>query len=563
MHFTGALTKPDTVCPGEFKQWIEILRGKAFKLKHGYFVTKQPSQDQLVKGITHAEARRDESEFFAKNEPWATELSDMSHRFGTVSLTKFLAQKLGETIRLRLPGIVETIQREAEIVQAELDRFPPPAIDNHFHLIQTLITKFASMAGEYLQGGHGVEKNRLQMSFKHNARELGRSLDSLVPKIECCKVDEEKNEYETPRGVHHEESPCSIRDTSSLVISLLDDGDDDYWNKSTPTLTPKKSVHQMSSGGSGEGSRPSTHDSSQKHSRADPEGPQLGPNTYSLMQINKIMEFNAGGQIPHQVDSKAIEYLARRALKSWENSIHGYLDACQKQLLSVIHAVFVRKFDQYKKTPLHKQSYHILQDFLDRRFEMQVDNVMNRLYKLEKDQIATLNESGFKVMKAKHHQHLVEVRARNREEQRESKRRKLSADATLSAKKRATEEKKLQQEEREQGLGNDQYAKEIELVAEVRAYYELATRRFVDNIFISVWGEWVNIVRLGLAEELWTGLGFEEEDGEGNSPLAISNISPSPLSSTLLPHSIGLELRSLVKYVDSPFKVPGIAGGGP
>ena len=523
MYFTGALTKPDTVCPGEFKQWIEILRGKAHKLKHGYFVTKQPSQDQLIKGITHAEARRDESEFFAKNEPWATELSDMSHRFGTVSLTKFLAQKLGETIRLRLPGIVETIRAQAENVQAELDSFPPPAIDNHFHLIQTLITKFASMAGEYLQVGHGVEKNRLQVNFKHNARELGRSLDSLIPKIESCKMDEEKYGYETSRNVYLEESPCSIRDTSSLVISLLDDdGDDDYWKKGVPTVTPKKPVHQPSSGGNGESSRPSTHDSSQKHLRADLEGAQLGPNTYTLMQINKIMEFNAGGQIPHQVDSKAIEYLARRALKAWENSIHGYLDACQKQLLSVTHAVFIRKFDQYKKTPLHKQSYHILRDFLDRCFETQVDNVINRLYKIERDQIATLNESGFKVMKAKHHQHLLEIRARSREEQRESKRRKLNADATLSAKKRSAEEKKLQLEEKEQNLGNDHYAKEIELVAEVRAYYELATRRFVDNIFMSVWGEWINMVRLGLAEELWTGLGFKEEGGEGNFPLAIS-----------------------------------------
>lgn len=416
----------------------------------------------------------------------------MSHRFGTVSLTKFLAQKLGENIRLRLPGIVSTIRAQAENVQAELDSIPPPAVDNHFHLIQTLITKFASMAGEYLQGGHGVEKNRLQMSFKHNARELGRSLDSLIPKIECCKMDEEKH-------THHEEFPGSIRDTSGLVISLLDDGDDDYWKKGTPTVTPKNP----------------------KHIRADSE--QLGPNTYTLIQISKIMELNAGGQIPHQADSKAIEYLVRRALKAWENNIHGYLNTCQKQLLSVIHAVFVRKFDQYKKTPLHKQSCHILQDFLERRFEIQVDNVINRLYKLEKDQIATLNESGFKVMKAKHHQHLLEIRARNREEQRESKRRKLNADATLSTKKRAAEEKKLLLEEKEQSLGNDHYTKEIELVAEVRAYYELATRRFVDNIFMSVWGEWVNVARLGLAEELWTGLGFEEEDGESNFPLAISS----------------------------------------
>lgn len=506
--FVGALTKPDTVCSGEFQQWIDILRGKAHKLKHGYFVTKQPSQDQLVRGITHAEARRAEGEFFANNEPWATELKDMSDRFGTVALTKFLAQKLGETIRLRLPGIVETIRMQAEAVQTELDSLPPPAADNHFYLIQTLLMKFATTAGEYIQGGHRPERNRLQMGLKQNARELGKALDSLMPRIQWFRTAEEES-YARVATVYRDDSPSPRKGLSSLVISLLDeDSDQDFsWDKNSDPVSPAKATRKSGAGGAGGVS--STPSSSKKRARAQDALPAT--NVYTLTQINKIIESNAGGQIPDQVDSKAVEHLAKRALSSWDSSIREFLDASHKQLLSIIHSVFVKKFQRYQKTPLYTQAYRILENFLTRCFEEQVDNVIYRIYKLEKEQIATLNEAAFKTIKSKHHENLLEARARNREEQRDIKRRKFQ-EANLTSRKRAAEEKKLSQEERDP---SDQYANEIELVAGVRAYYELASSRFVDNVFMSVLGEWVKTVKVEMGEELWTGLGFNEENGEG------------------------------------------------
>src|SRR5690606_27003997 len=131
--------KPDTVPRGEHTQWLSILRGKAHKLSHGYFVTKQPSQEQLDSGISHAEARRLEAEFFRTTEPWATELRDLSHRFGTVHLTQYLSQQLAQQIHQRLPDIVRRIQTEHEAVTSELDQLQPaPHGDNNnqFFVIQ-------------------------------------------------------------------------------------------------------------------------------------------------------------------------------------------------------------------------------------------------------------------------------------------------------------------------------------------------------------------------------------------------------------------------------------------
>lgn len=95
------MTKPDTVGPGEYDQWVNILRGNSHRLKHGYFVTKQPNQEQLNQSIDHAQARAQEAEFFTKSEPWATDLQDLKHRFGTQALQSYLAKELGELIKKR------------------------------------------------------------------------------------------------------------------------------------------------------------------------------------------------------------------------------------------------------------------------------------------------------------------------------------------------------------------------------------------------------------------------------------------------------------------------------
>lgn len=77
----GALTKPDTVNKGEYDQWIRILRGQEHRLPHGYFVTKQLSQTQLMDGFTHEQAREYERQFFETMEPWSYELQDLSNRY--------------------------------------------------------------------------------------------------------------------------------------------------------------------------------------------------------------------------------------------------------------------------------------------------------------------------------------------------------------------------------------------------------------------------------------------------------------------------------------------------
>lgn len=52
-------------------EYEKILQGKSHVVGHGYFVTKQPGEDSSLQGPNyHAQARKEESEFFDSEYLW-------------------------------------------------------------------------------------------------------------------------------------------------------------------------------------------------------------------------------------------------------------------------------------------------------------------------------------------------------------------------------------------------------------------------------------------------------------------------------------------------------------
>lgn len=94
----GCLTKPDRLMDDEsLTQWIQILRGESFQLGHGYYVIKN-NKDPLV---DHATARREEAEFFTREEPWTGLLQPFNKQFGTLQLQGALSDLLTSQIQKR------------------------------------------------------------------------------------------------------------------------------------------------------------------------------------------------------------------------------------------------------------------------------------------------------------------------------------------------------------------------------------------------------------------------------------------------------------------------------
>lgn len=92
------MTKPDTLQTGEHPTWLDLLENRRHHLSNGYFVTKQPAPDDLIKNLTYKETREAEKEYFERNEPWRSLEVATRRRLGIGRLTGFLSDRLGRYI---------------------------------------------------------------------------------------------------------------------------------------------------------------------------------------------------------------------------------------------------------------------------------------------------------------------------------------------------------------------------------------------------------------------------------------------------------------------------------
>ena len=97
----AVLTKPDRIDPGDEGKWLDMLRNRTEKFKHGWFCVRQPGLTQLQSRITPEEARRNEQQFFDTSRPWSNAEPDLRARLGAKSLSKALGQKLFDVIAKR------------------------------------------------------------------------------------------------------------------------------------------------------------------------------------------------------------------------------------------------------------------------------------------------------------------------------------------------------------------------------------------------------------------------------------------------------------------------------
>lgn len=190
-----------------------------------------------------------------------------------------------------------------------------------------------------------------------------------------------------------------------------------------------------------------------------------------------------------------------------------------------VHYCFSLMFKEYQKSPIFQSVYEILNGLVQENFENQ-KAIIERLWRLECEQISTLNED-YQIFMANHHEKLSERRKRNLEDQRS----RAAANAvgganpdednnpgsTPSPRKKRNPAGPLPSSMLESSP--DPYRKEIEVLAQVRAYSEVAQKRFVDNVYMSIQGELVNGFRQGLHEALQNGLGLNGPDGMFASPL--------------------------------------------
>lgn len=221
----GVMTKPDTLAPGATKArqlWLDVLEERRHPTALGYYCTRQPDDDERSKGITTAQARAAENDFFSKTSPWST--STHKDRFGTDNLVANLSRLLSKIIDdscvsifhphqcpifllastiYRLPKLQKEVTTQLDRCTGELREIPPAVTSDPASYVLTLVTEFCNDIALHVKGGEARAADLVQNNRKTYAtfkRDIRGSAPPFMPYpcaeeagasfSECLRLDE-------------------------------------------------------------------------------------------------------------------------------------------------------------------------------------------------------------------------------------------------------------------------------------------------------------------------------------------------------------------------------------
>ncbi|KAF8246742.1 hypothetical protein K440DRAFT_601938 [Wilcoxina mikolae CBS 423.85] len=519
----GALTKPDTVEAGDHEQWINILRGHSHRLRHGYFVTKQPNQDALNKGIDNLTARRQEAEFFRNTPPWNRELRDLRDRFGTPKLAHYLSKELGKLIIRRLPTIIETIESQAQEINEALAGLPAPPSENQVVIVERLLTAFDNEMRQHLSGAPG--KNRFQQELVNFVEEFSAKLERTRPQMLPLPSESAENDElrvwrdklkKRPQGLggawfdEHQPMPMVRDDTPTPSFGLMEEGNEDIQMQSPITTPSRKRPHP------GE----VTPSLSQRRIRPRTQPPS---HKYTLPRVRHIIETTSTAGLPNQVDPEAVKNVAKDNIKGWEPKVSEFTTKIANHVGKLAFACFLDVFQRYDKSPICEKAHSVMEEFLNVAVAQHRAN-MEKLWRLESTQIRTLNHKDYENLRRDNELRLCEKRRRNLEEQNEQRKQSMLGEkevvpqpAVTPAKGRGRVTKpaaRALSPTPDVDESYDHYKREVKVLAEVQAYYDIARKRFIDYVYMSIMGEFLETCKNGLLEGLKIKLSMEGPDAE-------------------------------------------------
>ncbi|KAF8145482.1 P-loop containing nucleoside triphosphate hydrolase protein [Mycena galopus ATCC 62051] len=149
----GVLTKPDRIPHGDEESWLSLIRNERDALENNWYCVKQPSSQDLKQGITWSAARAREIEFFSsKSSPWF-ELDSMYQPYlGTSNLVHRLSSILSDLISQRLPQIQVELETALQQTRASIQRLPKPPSDDAILEVTTLVHSFIRELDRMIEG---------------------------------------------------------------------------------------------------------------------------------------------------------------------------------------------------------------------------------------------------------------------------------------------------------------------------------------------------------------------------------------------------------------------------
>ena len=477
LTLAGVLTKPDRLVKhGRESELTKILSGQSFAVGFGYWVVKRPSHHRI--GVTHTEAQREEQEFFDQEEPWNGSLAEYRNRFGTANLTHALAELLAQQTRRALPSIRQEIDHQLREVESELAKIPKPPTRDVQGKVREVVRAFAGQVEKELLGEHPC--NEWKLRWRELRDGFADDLKELWPLL-SSKANRDEGIYKRYRGVQ----------TGTVVV--ISDSDEE--KEPAPEMAPSPS----------------------KKRKIESQKPQPGPKKsqfkgfhFSLDETKKSLDEMAPPKNPNQVNPNAISCLMLRTLQKWKEAMENFLDNFQAQIVEFIAKVFDDSFSAWRESLLAKESrrlvHQLLKESLDeQKMTFAVETLQDELegpyfYDLHEFDIykrEAMEQFRKRRFSARVKRYFEEMSQETQREYSDNDRQsQLKKDALLR-----------------QYLEKEPYERELDVVAQVSAYYRMASKRFHDSICMRIESTMFRRLRKDLNEELVSQLAIAGADG--------------------------------------------------
>ncbi|KAK2805714.1 hypothetical protein FQN51_009217 [Onygenales sp. PD_10] len=447
----GVLTKPDRIVDTEgYEQWREILRGEKFAVGHEYYVVRNNPNPS----IEHSIAREEEEEFFSVG-PWIHELSEFNGRFGTRNLQAALSKLLMAEIERSLPAIKEQINLRTKRVNDLLLTLPDPPSANIQFILCDKLHEFDKRIHAQLSGG--PSGSSLRKSWMRIATDFQRSLLITRPNMRL-RAAVEKFLPSKPDSFSLDDD-CEITEARPSP-------------KRKGTVDPETPIKRQKL--QSPPPRPVPRMSQVKYVTEHFENFNSSVRVFTLDEIREESTELYTAGVPGLASPLAVEKLNKDCVKHWNEPMKQFLIATYGLMESFLMEQLDAVFSTYQRTKVYGELKQIILDFLEALKEPHFQ-MANETYEVECQKPFTMATAMFhRAQKEaldtlKSFRHNTRVMLYLQQEGDYNNGRKMEPSKITEA-----------------VMGEDGFSREIEIMAASRAYYEIASSRFVDTMCQSV-----------------------------------------------------------------------------
>ncbi|KAJ8697219.1 hypothetical protein PTI98_007017 [Pleurotus ostreatus] len=220
----GVLTKPDRIPTGEEARWVKFIQNEIEPLENNWFCVKQPSSNDLKQGVTWADARQRENEFFSMTAPWS-DLEPMYQKYlRTGNLVERASAILSDLISKRLPIIQNELQKTLRKTEESLLELPKEPSADAFSEVMGLLHTFAGDIS-YHVAGVPREDGLLQL-IRPYQMDFRRAIRSTAPQfvpLERSAVRSGGFAMEKPKFLEQEGELVDEEDDDALEQIFIDE----------------------------------------------------------------------------------------------------------------------------------------------------------------------------------------------------------------------------------------------------------------------------------------------------------------------------------------------------